>query len=110
MPEDGAGGPLAGVRVVELAGIGPGPFCVMLLADMGATVVRVDRVGGASADYTVNPVIERGRRSVAVDLKSPDGVQVVLDLVRRRRRGAGELSAGRGRAVGHRPGGVPRDQ
>ncbi len=83
MPEDGAGGPLAGVRVVELAGIGPGPFCVMLLADMGATVVRVDRVGGAGADYTVNPVIERGRRSVAVDLKSPDGVQVVLDLVRR---------------------------
>jgi alpha-methylacyl-CoA racemase len=68
--------------VVELAGIGPGPFCVMLLADMGASVVRVDRVGGASADYTVNPVIERGRRSVAVDLKSADGVRVVLDLVR----------------------------
>ena len=82
MPEDAAPGPLAGVRVVELAGIGPGPFCVMLLADMGASVVRVDRVGRGSADYTVNPVIERGRRSVAVDLKSPDGVQVVLDLVR----------------------------
>lgn len=82
MAEDRAAGPLAGVRVVELAGIGPGPFCVMLLADMGASVVRVDRVGAASADYTVNPVIERGRRSVAVDLKSPDGVQVVLDLVR----------------------------
>ena len=78
----GEPGPLAGVRVVELAGIGPGPFCVMLLADMGASVVRVDRVGPASADYTVNPVIERGRRSVAVDLKSPAGVQVVLDLVR----------------------------
>jgi alpha-methylacyl-CoA racemase len=75
-------GPLAGVRVVELAGIGPAPFCVMLLADMGASVVRVDRVGPASRDYTVNPVIERGRRSVAVDLKSSDGVQVVLDLVR----------------------------
>src|SRR6478609_11503640 len=82
VPEDAATGPLAGVRVVELAGIGPGPFCVMLLADMGASVVRVDRVGAASADYTVNPVIERGRRSVAVDLKAPDGVQVVLDLVR----------------------------
>jgi alpha-methylacyl-CoA racemase len=77
-----ASGPLTGVRLVELAGIGPGPFCVMLLADMGASVVRVDRVGPASADYTVNPVIERGRRSVAVDLKSPVGVQVVLDLVR----------------------------
>jgi alpha-methylacyl-CoA racemase len=78
----GESGPLAGVRVVELAGIGPAPFCVMLLADMGASVLRVDRVGPASADYTVNPVVERGRRSVAVDLKSPDGVQVVLDLVR----------------------------
>jgi alpha-methylacyl-CoA racemase len=82
VPDDAAHGPLAGVRVVELAGIGPGPFCVMLLADMGASVVRVDRVGPASADYTVNPVIERGRRSVAVDLKAGDGVQVVLDLVR----------------------------
>jgi len=82
VPEDAAPGPLAGVRVVELAGIGPGPFCVMLLADMGASVVRVDRVGPASPDYTVNPVIERGRRSVAVDLKTAEGVHVVLDLVR----------------------------
>lgn len=75
------GGPLAGVRVVELAGIGPGPFSVMLLADMGADVVRVDRVGGPGADYTPNPVIERGRRSVALDLKQADGVAVLLDLV-----------------------------
>lgn len=79
MPE--AAGPLAGVTVVELAGIGPGPFCVMLLADMGATVVRVDRTGVGSADYTPNPVIERGRRSIAVDLKHPDGVEVGLRLV-----------------------------
>ncbi|MEP6648758.1 MAG: CaiB/BaiF CoA-transferase family protein [Lapillicoccus sp.] len=82
MTEDGQPGPLAGVRVVELAGIGPAPFCVMLLADMGASVVRVDRVGLASGDYAMNPVIERGRRSVAVDLKNAAGVQVVLDLVR----------------------------
>jgi alpha-methylacyl-CoA racemase len=74
-------GPLAGVRVVELAGIGPGPFAVMLLADMGAEVIRVDRAGPASADYTPNPVIERGRRSIAVDLKNPAGVEVVLRLV-----------------------------
>lgn len=74
-------GPLTGVRVVELAGIGPGPFAVMLLADMGADVVRVDRTTGPSADYTPNPVLERGRRSVAVDLKHPDGVAVLLDLV-----------------------------
>lgn len=74
-------GPLAGVRVLELAGIGPGPFCVMLLADMGATVTRVDRVGPPSADYTPNPVLERGRRSIAVDLKQPEGRDVVLRLV-----------------------------
>ncbi|MFF5232375.1 CaiB/BaiF CoA transferase family protein [Dactylosporangium sp. NPDC000521] len=74
-------GPLAGVRVVELAGIGPGPFAVMLLADMGATVVRVDRPGGPSADYTPNPVIERGRQSIAVDLKTDAGLAVLLDLV-----------------------------
>jgi alpha-methylacyl-CoA racemase len=74
-------GPLAGVTVVELAGIGPGPYCVMLLADMGATVVRIDRAGPPSADYTPNPVLERGRRSVAVDLKQPRGRDLVLGLV-----------------------------
>lgn len=74
-------GPLAGVRVLELAGIGPGPFCVMLLADMGATVVRVDRTGTPSEDYTPNPVLERGRRSVALDLKTAAGRDVVLRLV-----------------------------
>lgn len=76
-----APGPLAGTRVVELAGIGPAPFCVMQLADMGASVIRVDRIS-ESSDYPVNPVVERGRRSVAVDLKTADGVRVVLDLVR----------------------------
>ncbi len=74
-------GPLTGVRVIELAGIGPGPFAVMLLADMGADVVRVDRTTSPSADYTPNPVLERGRRSIALDLKSPGGLGVLLDLV-----------------------------
>jgi alpha-methylacyl-CoA racemase len=75
-------GPLAGVRVVELAGIGAAPFCAMLLADMGASVVRVDRVGDGGRELAANPVVERGRRSVAVDLKSAAGVQILLDLVR----------------------------
>lgn len=82
MTETGSG-PLSGIRVVELAGIGPGPFCAMLLADMGADVVRVDRVGAASADYTPNPVIERGRKSISLDLKSDDGRQVLMRLVAR---------------------------
>src|SRR3954468_9845685 len=80
-PNGAPDGALAGVRVVELAGIGPGPFCVMLLADMGADVVRVDRTGPPSADYTPNPVLERGRRSIAVDLKSDRGRDVVLGLL-----------------------------
>ena len=75
-------GPLAGVRVVEIAGIGPGPFAGMMLADMGADVVRVDRAGpvGPSALATKD-VLARGRRSIGVDLKNPHGVETVLSLV-----------------------------
>jgi alpha-methylacyl-CoA racemase len=71
-------GPLAGVRVVELAGIGPGPFCAMLLADMGAEVLRVDRPAASAGPWP--PLLTRGRRSVAVDLKHPQGPRVVLRL------------------------------
>lgn len=78
-------GPLSGVRVVEIGGIGPGPFCAMLLADLGAEVLRVDRVAGGglvgpSDDHT-SELLNRGRRSIAVDLKHPDGPEVVLSLV-----------------------------
>ncbi|MET9734153.1 CaiB/BaiF CoA-transferase family protein [Streptomyces sp. NPDC006458] len=77
-------GPLAGVRVVELAGIGPGPFAAMLLADLGADVVRVDRPGGPGLG--IDPaydITNRNKRSVVVDLKSPDGPARVLDLAAR---------------------------
>jgi alpha-methylacyl-CoA racemase len=73
-------GPLQGVKVIEMAGIGPGPFTAMMLADMGAEVLRVDRPNAR----VLNPekdVLNRGRRSIAVDLKHPDGVQTVLRLV-----------------------------
>jgi alpha-methylacyl-CoA racemase len=79
-----APGPLAGVRVVELAGIGPGPFAAMMLADLGADVVRVDRVDGVQPALFGLPhpdLLNRGRRSIAVDLKNPAGRQLVLDLV-----------------------------
>lgn len=75
-------GPLAGVRVVELAGIGPGPFAAMLLADLGADVVRVDRPGGAG--LAIDPaydITNRNKRSVIIDLKAEDGAARVLDLV-----------------------------
>ncbi len=75
-------GPLRGFRVVELAGIGPGPFAAMVLADMGADVVRIDRAGatGKEPGQTRFDVLGRGRRSIAVDLKHPDGPEVVLRL------------------------------
>ncbi|WP_433604315.1 CaiB/BaiF CoA transferase family protein [Dactylosporangium sp. CA-139114] len=78
-------GPLRGVRVVELAGIGPGPFAAMLLADLGADVVRVDRPGPASpiAPPPAGDLTNRGKRSVAADLKTPEGVELVLSLTER---------------------------
>ncbi|MGH9227621.1 MAG: CaiB/BaiF CoA transferase family protein [Acidimicrobiales bacterium] len=79
-------GPLAGITVVEIAGIGPGPFCAMMLADMGAEVIRVDRAENVAGGDPANPPADlnnRGRRSIGVDLKNPDGVAVVLDLVER---------------------------
>ena len=74
-------GPLAGVRVVEVGGIGPGPFAAMMLSDLGAEVVRVDR---PEEDLrSTHAVLLRGRQSVVADLKSPDGLAVVLALVDR---------------------------
>jgi alpha-methylacyl-CoA racemase len=77
-------GPLAGVKIVELAGIGPGPFCAMMLSDMGADVIRVDRAGavrGGNPEVPPGDIMNRGRRSIGVDLKSPEGVETVLRLV-----------------------------
>jgi len=77
-------GPLSGIRIIEIAGIGPGPFCAMMLADLGAEVLRVDRAERARLPRPDGPnldLLNRGRRSVAVDLKSPAGVEVVLRLV-----------------------------
>ena len=62
-------GPLAGLRIVELAGMGPGPFCGMLFSDLGADVVRVDRASDARRPDSRPGVLGRGRRSVGIDLK-----------------------------------------
>ena len=72
-------GPLSGFKIVELAGIGPGPFCGMMLSDMGAEVIRVERITGA--DQAPKDVLARNRKSVALDLKNPAGVEAVLRLV-----------------------------
>ena len=78
-----AQGPLNGVKILEFNGIGPGPFCGMLLADMGADVLRIDRLGDASVAFPIDQrmdTVSRGRRSAAVDLKNPRGRDVVLGL------------------------------
>ena len=77
-------GPLSGYRIIELAGIGPGPFAAMMLADMGAEVVRVERANAVNGPVPDSPhydVLLRGRRNIAIDLKHPDGVATLLDLV-----------------------------
>src|SRR5437773_2025226 len=83
-PETGkegiAMGVLSGIRIVEIAGIGPGPFCAMHLADLGADVITVQRMGGPG---TLGPEtsLNRGKRAIAVDLKSQEGRDTVLRLV-----------------------------
>jgi alpha-methylacyl-CoA racemase len=74
------GGPLRGVRVLELVGLGPGPYCGMLLADLGADVLRIDRMSAPDAPPTTG-VLERSKRSAGIDLRNPHGVALLLDLV-----------------------------
>ncbi len=89
-------GPLSGVRILEFAGIGPGPFCGMLLSDLGADVVRIDRKGLGRA--APSDVTARGRRSVALDLKTPSAVEACLKL----------MEAADGLIEGFRPGVMER--
>ena len=82
-------GPLSGIKVVEFAGLGPAPFCAMLLSDLGADVIRVDRIlepdapapGDNAAAQWSDGILGRGRRSVALNLKHPDGIRTALSLI-----------------------------
>ncbi|MEX1147404.1 MAG: CaiB/BaiF CoA-transferase family protein [Sphingomonadales bacterium] len=81
----GRAGPLSGYRIIEFAGLGPAPFCAMLLSDMGADVIRIDRAGGNALAFPGDPrkdVMNRGRRSIQINLKDPRGVALALDLMR----------------------------
>jgi CoA-transferase family III len=86
-------GPLHGYTVIELAGIGPAPMGGMMLADMGAEVIRIDRAAGASA-LVMKDVSWRGKKSVVINLKDPGGIETLLRL----------------RKVGHWPGRLPGAQ
>ncbi|MRI33873.1 carnitine dehydratase [Endozoicomonas sp. OPT23] len=95
-------GPLKGFKIIELAGIGPGPFCGMLLADMGAEVIVVER---ASASYTTPDVTRRNKKSIALNLKSKDGLETLLNLVE----GADAIFEGYRPGVAERLGVGPED-
>ena len=78
-------GPLSGYRVIEIAGIGPGPFAAMLLSDLGAEVIRVERaqsVRGPAPETPHFDILLRGRRNIAIDLKNPAGVETLLKLLK----------------------------
>jgi alpha-methylacyl-CoA racemase len=77
-------GPLTGIRIIEIAGIGPAPYCAMVLADLGATVIRIDRPEDPDLGIPIPPqgaLLNRGRSSIAIDLKQPDGADTVLRLL-----------------------------
>ena len=99
-------GPLTGITVIELAGLGALPFGTLKLADMGADVIRVERTADVPAAPPDPPRAfsewDRGRRSIAVDLKHPDGVEVVLALARAGRRAGRVVPARRRRAARRR--------
>ena len=88
---EGRQAPLAGIRVLELAGLAPGPFAGMMLADHGADVLRVDRVAAVS-DQPRTDVMDRGKHTIGLDLKSPEGVAALKDLAERRRRASSRSS------------------
>ena len=73
-------GPLKGIKILEMAGIGPGPFCGMVLADLGAEVIRIDRASASGGGSRQEPS-NRGKKSIAIDLKNKDGIEIVLKLV-----------------------------
>jgi alpha-methylacyl-CoA racemase len=74
------GGPLGGLKIIEMEGVGPGPFAAMWLADMGATVIRINRPG-QRYNQTRGDVLNRSRQSIAVDLKKPGSAEIVLRLI-----------------------------
>ena len=77
-------GPLSGIKILEFQGIGPGPFCTMMLSDMGAEVVRIDRAQNVPQEDPGPPSLDflaRGRRSIGVDLRIPEAVEAMLCMI-----------------------------
>jgi alpha-methylacyl-CoA racemase len=80
LDQESSMGPLQGIKIIEMAGIGPGPFCAMMLSDMGAEVIRIDRLNAKGTGHTAN-VLNRGRKSITLDLKNESAVAAALRLI-----------------------------
>ncbi|MBU4575337.1 MAG: CoA transferase, partial [Desulfarculus sp.] len=74
-------GPLQGIRILEMGGVGPGPFCGMMLADMGAEVIRIERASQYRISQHTTDVLSRGKKSISLDLKKPQGIDAVLRMI-----------------------------
>ena len=74
-------GPLSGVKIIEVGGIGPGPFCGMMLSDMGAEIIRVERKGGLSLSDPKYDLLTRNRKSISINLRNPQGVETLLKMI-----------------------------
>lgn len=74
-------GPLEGIKIIEMAGLGPAPFCAMLLSDMGADIIRIDRKSGGNTLGLDYDILNRGRRSLALDLKNADDIATLFELI-----------------------------
>ncbi len=103
-------GPLRGIKVVEIAGIGPGPHACTILADLGADVIRIERPGGQLLTGGSHDLLNRGRPSVALNLKDPAAAEVILDLVAGADVLVEGMRPGSRRAARHRTRRVPRPQ
>jgi len=79
--EEAIMGPLNGIKILEVGGIGPGPFCGMMLSDMGADIIRIERKGGLSLTEPKYDILTRNRRSISLNLRNPDGVTAFLRMV-----------------------------
>ena len=76
-------GPLSGVKIIEVGGIGPGPFCGMMLSDMGAQIIRIERKGGLALTDSKYDILTRNRQSISINLRKPEGVETLLRMIAR---------------------------
>ena len=103
-------GPLTGVKIIEVGGIGPGPFCGMMLSDMGAEIVRIERKGGLSLSEPKYDLLTRNRKSISMNLRKPQGIEYATTDAGAGGCPAGRLSSRRHGEAGHRARCLPENE